>query len=350
MGEKRKITYDNKTGIYTITADREDFRILQLTDIHLGGTIFTARRDRKAIYACDKLIRYTKPDLVVVTGDLTYPMRGLKYSYNTTKLVRRFASFMWHTGVPWAFTYGNHDTEKGAILSPEGLHQMLALLAGRGGWGRHEKGLLYPKEKPEIYGRMNQLIEVRNPDGKLRQALFLIDSNAYTSEKTREYDYIHDDQVDWYRNEVLRLNAEEGRTVSSLIFTHIPLQQYKTAFDLYKEGSDEVKYFFGFNEEKKVGKICCSPNPSILFDTAKDLGSTKGIFCGHDHYNNMSLEYEGIRLTYGMSIDYVVMHRIARKTRQRGATLIRCNQGGSMSIEQIPLTSIPEDFPEFSII
>ncbi len=41
------------------------------------------------------------------------------------------------------------------------------------------------------------------------------------------------------------------------------------------------------------------------FERAVEIGSTKGIFCGHDHYNNISLEYKGIRLTYAMSIDYL---------------------------------------------
>ncbi len=355
--EENRIKYDKATGIYTVVSDKEDFRILQLTDIHLGGTIITAGHDRKAILACEKLIRYSRPDLVVVTGDLTYPMKGLKYSYDNERLVKRFSRFMTKTGVPWAFTYGNHDTEIGAKLGPEELDRLMMRISRKNGFGKDGKGLLYPQKGPEIYGRMNQLIEIRNSSGSLRQAVFLLDSNAYLSAedasccnakrrtglnimKGREYDYIHDDQVNWYREEVLRLEREEKKQVSSLIFTHIPLQQYKTAFDLYREGSSEVTYFFGFNEEKKVGKICCSSVPSRLFDTARELGSTKGIFCGHDHYNNMSLEYEGIRLTYGMSIDYNVMHMIAWKKRQRGGTLVRCSVDGGMEIEQLPLMSV----------
>ena len=54
----------------------------------------------------------------------------------------------------------------------------------------------------------------------------------------------------------------------------------------------------------------------------------------------MSLEYKGIRLTYGMSIDYLAMPGIARDTKQRGATLITTHKDSSIDIEQIPLTSI----------
>ena len=54
----------------------------------------------------------------------------------------------------------------------------------------------------------------------------------------------------------------------------------------------------------------------------------------------MSLEYEGIRLTYGMSIDYLAMPGIARDVKQRGATLILLDSNGKMYIEQVPLATV----------
>ena len=341
-----KITYNDDTGVYTIVSNEDDFKILQLTDIHLGGSILSYDKDLKALKAVYKLIDYTKPDLVVVTGDLTFPMGVMSFSFNNKAPVEQFAAFMRNTGVPWAFTYGNHDTESMAIVDKDDLNELYKSLS----W-KTSRNLLYPYVQPEvngnqIWGRNNQLIEVRNSDGTLNQALFLIDSNAYTGEGLNKYDYIHEDQVEWYKNEILRLNEEEGKTVSSLGFFHIPLQEYKTAYDLYEQGSDEVKYFFGSNDEKMINKICASDYPSDLFPVAKELGSTKGFFCGHDHYNNMSLEYEGIRLTYGMSIDYLVMPGIARDTKQRGATLITSHKDSSIDIEQIPLTSIEKYYED----
>ena len=333
---KNEIVYDESSGVYTITNDDDsDFKILQLTDIHIGGSLLSYDKDLKALKACFKLIEHTKPDLVVVTGDLSFPMGVMSFSFNNTAPVQQFAAFMRNTGVPWAFTYGNHDTESMAILNEIGLDELYRSLS----WDT-SKNLIYPYSQPEAWGRNNQLIEIRNHDGTLNQALFLIDSNAYTGDGLNKYDFIHDDQVEWYKEQVLRLNAEEGRTVSSMGFFHIPLQQYKTAYELYESGSNEVKYFFGSNDEKMINKICCSEYPSALFDTAKELGSTTAFFCGHDHYNNMSLEYQGIRLTYGMSIDYLVMPGIARDTKQRGGTLITCHPDSSYDIEQIPLTSI----------
>ena len=84
----------------------------------------------------------------------------------------------------------------------------------------------------------------------------------------------------------------------------------------------------------------CGAYPSALFDRMLALGSTTGVFCGHDHYNNMSLEYKGIRLTYGMSIDYLAMPGIEHDTAQRGAELITIHPDASWDLVQIPLISI----------
>ena len=131
------------------------------------------------------------------------------------------------------------------------------------------RNLLYPYVQPDIWGRNNQLIEVRNADGTLFEGLFLIDSNAYTGEGLNKYDYIHDDQVAWYKEQVLRMNGEAGHTVKTLVFFHIPLQQYKTAYELYEAGSPEVTWYFGSNDEEMMDKVCCSEYPSAIFDTAK---------------------------------------------------------------------------------
>ena len=328
------IAYDEESGVYTITADG-DFKILHLTDIHLGNSLFSYRKDIKALEACYAEIAYTEPDLVIVTGDLCFPLGIMSMSFNNAAPVRQFAQFMKRTGVPWAFTYGNHDTESLASLSREGLNEVYKSLAFKS-----SGNLLYPYVQPAITGRNNQLIEVRNPDGNLNTALFLLDSNAYTGEGINVYDYIHDDQVDWYAAEVERLNAEAGRTVNSLAFFHIPLQQYRTAYELYEAGSDEVTYYFGENGEKMIDKVCCSDYPSALFDRMLALESTTGVFCGHDHYNNMSLGYRGIRLTYGMRIDYLAMPGIEYDTAQRGAELITLHPDASWDVCQIPLTSI----------
>lgn len=333
--EQDDIEYDDETGIYSITTDKENFKILQLTDIHLGGSIMSYGKDYKALNAVYKLIENTRPDLVIVTGDLVFPLGIFSYSLNNVAPVIQFNSFMRNIGIPWAFAYGNHDTENIATGTVEDVKKVFVDRAYK-----TSKTLLYPYIQPEITGRNNQIIKIKNEDGTLRQALFILDSNDYIGNGLNEYDYIHDDQVEWYAKNIKELQENYGKDVSSLLFFHMPLQEYKIANDLYEQKSDDIKYFFGVNAEKMIDKVCCSKIHSKIFDTALELGSTKAMFCGHDHYNNTSFEYKGIRLTYGMSIDYLAMPGIAKHTEQRGGTLITLLDDSTYTIEQIKLKEL----------
>ena len=331
------ITYRESDGVYELHMEKDDFKILQLTDIHLGGSLASIRKDKKALEAVYREIAYTKPDLVIVTGDLTFPLGIMSLSLNNASPVLQFAAMMRNLNIPWAFTFGNHDTEAVASMDESSLCALYRSLSFK-----TSGTLLYPYVQPQITGRNNQLLELYNPDGTLNQALFLLDSNAYTGEGINDYDFIHDDQVDWYARQVERLNQMAGGTVASMAFFHIPLQEYRDAYELYEAGSDEVTYYFGANDEETIDKVCCSDYPSALFDKMVALGSTKALFCGHDHYNNMSLGYRGIRLTYGMSIDYLAMPGIEKSEKQRGGTLITIHRDASFEIEQVPLNQIPD--------
>lgn len=327
--EKSKIEYNNQTGVYTLTTEKEDFKILQLTDIHLGGSNFSYSKDSYALYDIKELIKYTKPDLVIVTGDLVFPVGIMSMSFNNKTPLIIFASFMRNLGVPWAFTYGNHDTESMATLTEKDVDDLFKMLSFN-----TSKNFLYPYIQPDITGRNNQIIEIRNKNGKLLQDLFLLDSNSYIEGQIKDYDYIHEDQVQLYEENVKKLSQKEGYTIPSMLFFHIPLQEYQIAYNLYKNNSQEVTYHFGKIGEKNEA-ICASKKSSKLFDKAVELGSTKAMFCGHDHLNNLSLTYKGIRLTYGLSIDYLAYPGIQKKTEQRGGTLITINENSEFTIEPI---------------
>ena len=378
------VSYDADSGLYTLTASGDDFRVLQLTDIHLGGGPFSRRKDLMALRTCEALIRRTLPDLVVVTGDMAFPLGMMSGSLNNKTPFVQFEEFMERLGIPWAFTYGNHDTEFPATLGPEKTARLLRSLSClRGGqllypdikdtlpgrptdsfpstgttmpengspaqnpcppagyWLLRQTGITAETRQP-IAGRCNQALALRRPDGSLWQMLYLIDSNDYLSRLgINRYDYIRDDQVDWYIRSVLQTCRQEGRTVPSLIFTHIPLREYRTAHQLWAAGDRTVIYHDGLLGEARSHKISCSSRQSRLFAAAVTLGSTRGIFCGHDHYNNLSLTYRGIRLTFGRSIDYLAMPGISRRSLQRGATLITLHGDESFSVTSCPAIPSP---------
>lgn len=324
------IEYDTENGEYTITMNNDDFKILQLTDVHLGGSTFSIVKDMEALQAVYTLIERTRPDLVIVTGDFVFPVGIMSLSLNNYTPMMQFASFMRNIGVPWAMTYGNHDTEEVATHDFSELEEMFTRFSFE-----NTGNLLYNTHQPDITGRSNQLIRIKDTNGNLNQILYLLDSNSYVTGMLSDYDYIRDDQVNWYKETLTHIINNEG-FVNSLLFTHIPLQEYQTAFDLYNQGSDEVTYHYGEIGEAKQA-ISASKYHSTLFDTMKQLGSTKGMFVGHDHYNNLSITYEDIRLTFGMSIDYLAMPGIANRSEQRGGTLITLDQEGHFEVEKVPL-------------
>ena len=289
---------DFKTGHMILKKKKENdssFSILQLTDVHLGGSYFSRKRDKKALLCVYRLLRKSRPDLAVVTGDLVYPALLSSYSFNNGSAARLFCELMERAGIYWTITYGNHDTELFAT------HNAKQLTAG-------------------VYGRSNQVVELRNGDGTLNQALVLIDSHSYHSFFQRsKYDYIRKEQVDWYEKKIRMLNRREKKIISSMLFFHIPLKEVKEAWYLL------------------VNEKACSHKRSPLFHRAVLLGSTKAMFFGHDHLNHFSLTYDGIRLTYGRSIDYLAYPGIEGKTGHRGGIWIVIHGDSAFDIKPLNL-------------
>ena len=138
-------------------------------------------------------------------------------------------------------------------------------------------------------------------------------------------------------NKAVDENAPE---VKSLAFFHIPLREYETAWEEYRannyQNTENVTFYYGKAKETDE-KVCCSVPEDNFFETALELGSTQGMFCGHDHTNFWSIEYKGIRLSYGMSIDHLAYFGIENEHEQRGGTIITISNSGEMDIAQSPL-------------
>lgn len=252
-----EITQDTSGDYMILQNDDSDFRILQLTDIHLGGSFITQRKDRKAMQAVYTLAAAVQPDLIVITGDLAYPIPIQTLSRNNLNPMLMLCDLMTAIDIPWCFVYGNHDTEWIATHPGKEINYLFA----------NCRTCLFAPDYSVETGRSNQLIQLRNADGSLNQALFLLDSNSYASLQLNDYDFIHADQVAWYEKRIAELSEQEGHTVHSLLFFHIPLQEFQTAYDLYRAGSPDVTYFYGSIGEKNE-KIACSSQPGTLFDTA----------------------------------------------------------------------------------
>ncbi|MCM1306323.1 MAG: metallophosphoesterase [Bacteroides sp.] len=310
--------------------DGKPFRILQLTDIHIGGGPFSLKKDKLALSAVEKIVKAADADFVVVTGDVCYPLFPWSGTFNNLRGSRKFANLMNKLGVEWTLVYGNHDTESFAFYDKAYLSKF---------YSRQPK-CHFEVGEAGLTGMGNYCIRLNNPDGSLNTALMFLDSNAYlTKSFFSGFDVIHDDQIDWYKRTVNALGSD-GRPARSLAFFHIPPKEFKEGWDKRYKGDPEVIYHHGFVQEKDNYFGYPKTKDGNFFKEMVTLGSCKGMFMGHDHLNTLSITYQGIRLTYGMSIDYLAYKGIRKKHTQRGGTIIEIFDDGSFEVSMLPLDDI----------
>ena len=325
---------------------------------------------------------------------------------DTLAAFKKFAKFMDSFEIPWLFIFGNHD-EEGLLRhedqagSAEGAKKVLSdyLLSDELQYCWYDAG-------PEnLNGIGNYIVNVLNRDGTVNQSLVMMDSGSYIRKydeasgkifgDQRKYDCVHDDQLDWYEAAIKDISAKQngGNLVSSLFFLHIPFPEYQYVLEAYIDkltdlgenwadvikwdGEErtlntaigEITYHGGMygeppsekNEDNKPYKgqlygdtsVCCSYvgewkglqfDGGHTFERICALGSTKYVFCGHDHRNTYMFTYEGVRVNYGMSIDYSANgisgdladnQDIYNEVAQRGGTLITLKPNSEVEIEQI---------------
>lgn len=327
-------------GYWNIRTDKE-LRVLHLTDVHLGGGWMSIGKDAKALNAVAAMITAEKPDLVIVTGDLAYPILMQAGTINNKTGAKLFATLMESLGVYWTMTFGNHDVEFNSIYSKDEIVEFYSQFPH----------CLLQNGPEDIDGAGNQVINIVNSDNVITRSFILLDSNDYTDEhipvvKAR-YDNIHENQIAWYKKTVEELNAKNEALFSTLdaekatkyaseypvvntsLFFHIPLHEYALAWNELVENdfndTENTKLFYGTQGEA----VCCPYDEDNMFETVLETGSTDSIFCGHDHVNTYSAEYKGVRLTYGMSIDYLAYIGISKEGAQRGCTVITYYPDGS---------------------
>lgn len=325
-----------------------DFRVMHLTDVHICGGVLSVAEDKKAINAVAAMITAEKPDLVIVTGDISFavPWAG---TINNSYAHEMFKRLMENLGVYWTVTLGNHDSEVYDFFDREAVGKMYDDPA--------LEYCLFSRGPAEIFGECNHVINVKNSKGLITESLIMMDSNSYTDEDPLGinwiYDYIRDDQVEWYEGVVEKYsaenravydslpeserpsNAEDFLTVKSMLFIHIPLLEVKEACDEYlangSESTEDMTYIEG-----KIGEeapyVYSSNERGKMFDAMISLGSTQAMFYGHDHLNNLVMEYKGITLSYGYSIDYFAYSDIDGIGAQRGCSIITCAPDTSFEI------------------
>ena len=342
----------DENGNWYFTTDG-DFKVMHLTDIHIGGGFLSKDVDEKALNAVATMVIKEKPDLVIATGDIAFPVPFDAGTFNNYSGAKAFANLMERLGVYWDVTFGNHDAEAYSYFDREALGKFYE--------NEDYKYCLFQSGPEDVDGYGNHTIEVKNSKGVITQAIILIDSQAYVKDNIIEsikgtYDNIHPNQVEWYEKEILRMNAEneklgEEETVKSLAFFHIPLVEMldgwtEFADNGYKD-TENFKFVDGIMGEG--GKLVyCGLGEDNMFEKMLELDSTKAMFNGHDHLNSTTFEYKGIQFSYGYSIDYFAYSGIDKLGSQRGCTMITCKPDTTFTIDKYNYYSDRYDLDGFS--
>ena len=259
----------------------KDFVVLNFTDIQMNNTEDVGDVGALAWGTVKRLVEEIKPDLITLTGDNAWQF----LSYNN--LIRQIDSY----GIPWAPVMGNHDGQG----TPSEFWCAYNLA--------NAKNCLF-KFGPKDMGYGNYIINITE-NGEIVHTLFMMDTHSDIEEdgvngaKASGYDNIWPNQMDWYKWAVDGIKAIQGKTVESSIFNHIPLYEYKLAWDEATDGNGNfVGEYAGVSFGEKYEDVCCAPENNGFFALLQEYGSTKNVLCGHDHVNDYSIPYHGIRLTY----------------------------------------------------
>ena len=267
---------------------KENYSILQLNDIHIG---IKDDLDLQFKYL-ERVIKddEAKADLIVLNGDL--------FTFANRSTAKRLFSFMDDQKVNWTVTFGNHDEQ--AYFSIDWLTGYLNKLNDKRASGG-SYCVFKDLQDDDIMGNGNFVINLMK-DSKVKEQIFLMDSNRYNFGEYAGYDYIHEDQIKWYEDVVKDTTTNNGGTpVKSVAFFHIPVPEFETAWEKAKEGSSEVNVVIPQTDKSEYEGVAAPKLNTGLFDKMVELGSTNAIFCAHDHKNNYAIEYKGIILSYGVN-------------------------------------------------
>lgn len=272
-------------------------KIMHITDTHYSFENVDASA-RLLEIACDREM----PDVVIVTGDNVdnYPE-----AKDTKKLIDRLMSVFDKRNIPAAITFGNHDSERGAMSREE-------LMA----YYNTHKSSISVDDGVELSGCGTYNIPVHASDSdKVKFNLWIFDSNDYDDEG--HYGCVLPDQVEWYKKRSDELTqANDGNKVYSLAFQHMIVEDVYRALKMTKirvpfsyHHMYDKKRFYSFDPKGvNFGTLTETPCSGYhnygQFEAMVEKGDVLAMFSGHDHTNAFGVKYKGIDISNTVSTRY----------------------------------------------
>ncbi len=248
---------------YVTRGFHENYKIMQLTDLHLVRVCMGGPEER-IFEMIRKMVELEQPDMVVMTGDtVCTDMAG--------SCIRYFSQFMDQFRIPWCYVMGNHDDDDdpGYEVIEQGLYDTT--------YG------LYRHGNSDVTGFGNYIVGLVDEQRKPVWLLYMLD----THDGRRMQRKIYPDQIQWYQQRRELFREVRGQYSPSMFFFHIPLVEYKEVWESGKAVGVRLENIIHLDED------------TGFFKAIAEKGDVKGVFVGHDHVNDFAGMKDGILLAYG---------------------------------------------------
>ncbi len=277
--------------------------ILQLSDPQIMEYRSTTIESKCYSYIRET-VEATDPDLILVTGDLTYG----RFDEADGRVFSSYVQFMESLNTPWAPVFGNHDNE--LKMGVDWQCQQL----------EEAENCLFLQRS--LTGNGNYSVGIVQGDSLLR-TFFMLDSNGCGSPSAASLNGKNgikssagfgNDQILWYKNAMRKITSASPDTKISMAY-HIQPSAFSLAFQKYEEFSvimsEDGKSFrnplnldtLETAQEGDFGYLG-RPMKSAWGDAQEQHDLWKSlnvdsVFVGHEHCNSISIVYDGIRYQYG---------------------------------------------------
>lgn len=242
-----------------------------------------------------EIVSKIKPDLITLTGDQTWSNENL---ISLTALLKWLDMYQ----IPYAPIFGNHDHGNDYDSAVAGINYCCDLY-------ENGKYSLFNRGPTNIGSLGNYVINIKEEE-KIVKTLYMMDSGYH--------EMINDNQIEWFKWNAEGIRANNGgEYTEGALFLHKPLPEYAEAYRKYRNGDPTVEKI----NDMTVSYSLFGSLQNGFFDIAKDMG-VKDVVCGHQHGNNFTLKYEGVRLTFATKTGQLVGYYDDGVTNLNGATFL----------------------------
>lgn len=274
------------------------FKILHITDTQEIPAV-----SPDTLKLINKALDMTNPDLVIFTGDqikgygITF--KGKNFAEKVKSTLDILLEPVVSRGIPFAVTFGNHDSQAGMTAEEQWKH-----------YKSYDLCLGEDAKEADGCGTFN--LPVMSGDGEnIAMNIYVIDSHG--DAKGGGYEPVDPSQIEWYRKKRDELAGQNGgKVVPSVAFQHIPCHEYynvlkrvskhtKGAVRAYRTHKNE--YYLLDEEKMRHTGIFLEP-PSIPdidtgeFKAMREKNDVFAMYVGHDHSNSFVGTYDGVDLGY----------------------------------------------------